>query len=108
MSYKRSLDDDESTHYLKKQRKKSPPSTPSTMKRKIRIFSMELDLHNENKQYYSIEEVNKIVEEALKKQREEFELIMEKKLEEQLFNINNYYLLHNSCNYNGKECSYIT
>lgn len=103
-------------HNIKKLRKKSPPSTPSSMKRKIKVISMDIetDIQNNNNssktiysKTYSEEEVNKLLEEALRTQKEELELIMEVKLTEQLNNISNYYLLHNNNIYNGKDCSYI-
>ena len=107
MSYssKRSYDNDNELNYnIKKMRKKSPPSTPSVMKRNFKIISMEIDI----KKSYSQEEVDKILEDALRKQKEELEALMQKKLEEQLIEINNYYLLHNNNLYNGKDCSYIS
>lgn len=107
MSYssKRCYDDTNDFNYnIKKMRKKSPPSTPSFMKRNFKIISMEIDI----KKTYSQEEVDKILEDSLRKQKEELEALMEKKLEEQLIEINNYYILHNNNLYNGKDCSYIS
>ena len=107
MSYssKRAYDDDNNIidYNIKKMRKKSPPSTPSFMKRNFKIISMDIEIQKT----YSQEEVDKIVEEALRKQKEELEELMEKKLQEQYNEINNFYLLHNNIFYNGKDCSYI-
>ena len=108
MSYsnKRYYDDDtnDMNYNIKKMRKKSPPSTPSVVKRNFKIISMEIDI----KKTYTQEEVDKILEDALRKQKEELEQIMQKKLEEQLIEINNCYLLHNNNFYNGNDCSYIS